>query len=244
LPRVWSSTAVKLLYPAENLDISQINWEDRNLYLKGCLFKIKTPETKGKFEWGKINFCVDDGIYLNDNLEEEDAIDSKKVEIDFTFPRSGVYNYKNSTLVFQRTHRRQWRKGICNDTCLFFNPLERYYGGNKEILTSLRETPSGFKFSSKVMKELFDSAFPSFARAYLSVKKNKVLSRAVCPELFISIGANGSLPIFWCGLTPVGVVWSPTKIQVNSHEFVPIIQGIFQEIGEKNVGIEQVEISV
>ncbi len=234
---------MKLSYSAENLDITKLNYEDQNLYLKGCFFKVKTPESKGKFEWKKIYYCEPEGVCFYGDKEK--TIKQKELTIDFTFPSSGVYNYKDSTLVFQRTHKRQWRKGICEDTCIFFNPIKRYYiTGTKEVLSTLKETPSDFKFSPKTMKDLFDSSFPVFSKAYDSVKKGKSLSRALCPELFLSMGASGTDPIFWCGLTPVGVALSSTKIKINFPEFISTIQDIFQEIGEKNVEIEQAQTSV
>lgn len=232
---------MKLLYPAENLDITKITFEDQNLYMKGCLFRVKFPEGK-KFEWKQVYYCEPEGVYFEGRKE---IVKSEKLEFDFTFPRSGVYNYKSSTLAFQRTHHRQWRKGICNETSVFFSPIKRYYTtGNKDTLAEVKELPQDFKYSPKVMKEIFDSPFPSFAKAYDSVKKNKVLSRAICPELFLSMGASGIAPIFWCGLTPVGTALSPTKIQVNFPEFVSAIRDILEEIGEKNVGIEEAQVSI
>lgn len=231
---------MKLIYPAEDLDISQLNFEDQNLYLKGCLFRVKTPESKGKFEWKRIHYCEPDGVYFEGSTST--PVWAKNVEIDFTFPPSGTYNYKDSTIVFQRTHMRQWRKGICHDSCVFFSPVERYYVGNKEIL-SLLKTTADFKLSPKTMKELFDSSFPAFSNAYNSVRKNKTLSRAICPELFLSMGASGKNPIFWCGLTPVGDAVSPTKIQIYFPEYITVVQNILQEIGEKNVNVEEAQIS-
>lgn len=227
-----------LSFKQEAVELKYICTKDLDMYLRHSFFKIKTPETNGKFEWKKIqNVEPIAGVgnvifYLEGKKKEIEKFPLKEIEISFNFPETGAYNFKDIVLIYKRSRARQWNKGIGNATSEFYNPIMRFYNTKIDLDIDWSITTAKFKYSTEIISELFDSPFPSFEKSFLLVKKNKVLARAVTPKLFLSMGARDTLPIIWFGLTPVGVAISSKKIRVLSDSYYQELSDIFRDLKE------------
>src|SRR5258708_1089914 len=99
---IWSTPSMRLFYPQEKLNLAEIAPNDWSHYLEGCLFRMITAKSQGKFKWGRIESVNPKGPRLTVSGEDgkEQELRFGEITLDFNFPLSGSYNYKNSTLFF------------------------------------------------------------------------------------------------------------------------------------------------
>ena len=234
---------MKLVYPQETLNLSEVAPNDWNLYLEGCLFRMVTPRTNEKFKWGLVE-SVDirsHKLYIMEEDGKSRPYGINQVVFDFRFPPSGVYNFKNSTLFLSRLHARQWRKGISSATYQVHDVFRRFYRWPTLNLAMKREfgddLTKDFAYTPKIASQVFDGVFPKFENAYSSVKKHRALSRAISPDIFLSIGAKDSRPLVWYGTIPVGVAESEESIVVQVPEFEQELLDSFRDLKEKKISV-------
>lgn len=233
---------MKLVYPQEKVDLTTVAPRDWALYLEGCLFRMVTPATKGKFKWNFVESvdAMREKIKVIGEDGKQQVLKVGDIRIDFSFPPSGGYNYKNSVLYFSRFHTRQWKKGINSSTYQVQDIFKRFYKWPKENSFFMNKELGGdlaeqFSYTPKQASNVFDVPFPRFKSAYENVRTHRANSRAISPEIFLSLGAKDSRPLVWYGTVPVGVVLSPNRIEIQLPEFEQELLDSFRDLKEKEV---------
>ena len=47
-------------------------------------------------------------------------------EFNFEYPEVGYFNFRGMACIFYRLHLRQWKRGICQNTCRIINPYSEF----------------------------------------------------------------------------------------------------------------------
>jgi len=94
-----------------------------------------------------------------------------------------------------------------------------------------------FSYTPKMAAHLFDGEFPTFKNAYSSVENHRAISRAISPDIFLSIGAKDSRPLVWYGTIPVGVAESEENVLVQVPEFEQELLDSFRDLKEKKISV-------
>lgn len=158
-------------------------------------------------------------------------------DIEFSFPDSGLYNYKKGVISFRRKSYRQNRKGLCSSTADILNCTALFEG-----FTLL---PYGFKLSQTwrwltptINNAFLNSGYLEFEDAYKKVRTLKDFAKAVNKNFFLGQGLRSKAPSLWFRQTLVGSCPAKDQIVVENQAFIQEVMDQFIPIG---VGIDVAE---
>lgn len=226
---------------SDTKDYLNVGVPDLNLYFMGTFLRIGIPEECDP-EWHYVS-----GFSANDDVTKDPEKitvtlypakhNAKKIhailadlDIDFSFPQVGLYNYKDSAIFFMRRNWRQNKKGLCEDTthCLpvtnFFTPFV-----SLPISFGLRNI---WRWTAANVEKVFSQAeYMDLSDAFKRIKKYKCLAKALNLNFLLGQGLATKDPSLWFRKTLIGSVLSPTTIQINNPLFLQEAIDFFQPQG-------------
>lgn len=232
--------------PNQVQDLSDTNWylnvspDDLNLYFAETYLRVERTGPPSKYhppQWVSIcRFEMDEPHEEESDIDPEDLLRHcnvsyfdknnqehrpklKNVNITFGFPEVGLYNFKDSVLLYQRGTQRQNKKGLCSGNTDFFNTLA--------LVRGFIELPDSFYYSNQIrwstpfLNYLFDAAdLPDFPEAFRRVKRFHNFSRAFSRDFFLTPGIASSDPALWFRKTLIGKAVSPSKVVIGHSAFL------------------------
>lgn len=195
------------------INLKELNLNDLGLYLKGAFFRASQDEGES-WQWVQVREVGSKALELKQPKGSK-VVPLEKLMLDFTYPETGMFNYKHGVIQFTRSFLRKVKKGIYSENSVFYNFLLEGYEDRKgsklppEIISGLN-----FSFSPDKFEELFNSKCTPYLEAVNAVNSQKSLARAISRKYVISLGLNDVHPLLWHSLTPFAKVLSPNLIDV------------------------------
>jgi len=216
------------------MNLMQLSHEDLNLYFAGTIVRLNlSPEEEKnnniKNQWAYVRKFESNGkksvmfFNLTQNKYNERILEIFKPDVfNIQMPHLGHFNFKASSVFLFRTNLRQNKKGICNDTIrtIFFLDFVKPSKLPIDFLMAQR-----FELVPRDLNILKPN-FPEIDKAYQSVTKQNAFSKAISPDILLSVGLKDKNPTMWLGKSYLGKMYSPKEVLVE----VPLL---FEEAKEK-----------
>ena len=217
--------------------VLKLSGPDINKYLANGYMRIQTPidqkPTWTFIEKYSLNLQTREKELVLSRDEKLGAIEIKQLKLEFQFPTSGLYPYKNGAMIVQRIPTRTNIK-IIDHTTLSVFPL---FGINTPG-KSLQE--QAFPFSCTTLETLFTEVSPEAPNGNL--KKALILlstfphkmCQVISLKFAISIPLVSTKPELWYLNRIVGRIENENTIIMNHNFF---IQEVIDEFKHQNVKV-------
>ena len=226
------------------MNLLELSMDDLNLYFAGTCVKMFMSDAdkerlKTKDGWISVR-------KFECQMNEENAVPKWNIfvfpQMDFysgnirpillekpdqfvtKLPYTGHYNFKSSSVLISRTICRQNKKGIYDGT---YNATPFVSMFNKIINFPLSfKLQHNFSLRPTDIEQITRTKFQDLQKTFVDIKASRVFSRAVSPDILLSVGLKTRNPSLWIGKSYVGSMVSPKELVVE----VPVL---FEEAREK-----------
>ncbi len=114
-------------------------------------------------------------------------LEAEELEINLTPIQAGVYNYKNTIIIIQKTGDRQWKRGFCKGAYHVRDPLA-YVHEMWSMVTGLAYTkPSTFDWTTNNIQHIQIHKPTTYKLALASINRDSVVARVLDKDWFISL---------------------------------------------------------
>lgn len=216
-----------------------VNQGDLNLYFAETYLKVGFPE-KQTPQWAYCRCFSAEGPSetKKERIHVQLMFEGSKIEevrvsdlgFDFSFPPTGLYNYRNGIVLFLRRNFRQNKKGLHQETGQFITAPNLY--------ARFTEFPTGFalrnvwRWTPSNLNQVFmKSDYMEFSDAYAKICGLKSLAKALSLNFFIGQGLVSKEPAIWFRKTPIGVAKGENEIEIHNPLFVQEAIDFFQPRG-------------
>jgi len=143
---------------------------------------------------------------------------------DLKLPHIGHFNFRANSVHISRVNKRQNKKGIYEGNILCRSFVS--YFRTQELLPSEFVRTQEFQLTTQCLNQTLYSKFTPFKRAFTELKAKQVLSRAISPDILLSVGLKDLYPSLWLGKSYVGKALTPQEVVVE----LPLL---YEEVREK-----------
>ncbi len=207
--------------------------EDLNLYFSSTFLKMKEGATD--YGYCFIEAVIGNGsdkvvIFRKPGSSRGIERNLRSLDVDFTFPTVGVYNYLKTVVHAQRKTARQNKKGLCSGT---FNvsPVHERFSQFGRVPDMFR-MKNGWGWTGVNVANTFGTpSYMSLDKAHKAVVGCSAFARAVSPEFYLAQGICSEAPSLWYRGTFVGNVTNPKAIEVIDPMFAQEVIDQFRKEG-------------
>lgn len=219
------------------MNLLELQIDDLNLYFAGTFVKLTlTPqeeqEWREKNRWIYIKKIITDPTELRPKLcyNQNDAFGDRWIILrregmmDCRLPYTGHFNFNSSSVHIFRTNKRQNKKGLYDGNCHHKSFLSNFIVPKIFPPTFIQRNT--FSLCSQYLNQIFNSRYPPIEVAFNSIKSKRFFSRAISPDLLLSVGLKDYHPALWLGKSYVGRMMSPKEVVIE----LPLL---YEDVHEK-----------
>ena len=194
-----------------------LSMDDQQAYFGRTYFRISHNHKK---ELPKVWVWCNSFAYKNIaklNLDKGEMLTDlslrKEATPDFSFPESGLYNYKNSFCFFQKIPARQQKKGLCPESGHFtpFKSLFKNEEGKGLLVRKRDDSIWRIEGIQEIFKEESNKKF-SLDYSLEVLKNGRTNSIALDREFGLSLGVYSKYPSLWYKMLIIGKVISNKRM--------------------------------
>lgn len=220
------------------MNLLELTIDDLNLYFAGTYVKLTLTPDEEK-EWHETNrwiYIHKVTIYatelkpmlMYDSREgytpTKNIVLRREGMIDSRLPYTGHFNFNSSSVHIYRTNKRQNKKGLYDANCHHKSFLNIFK--DQKIFSPIFLQKNTFNLCPANLNQIFGSTYPSIENAFTSIKAKRFFSRAISPDLLLSVGLKDYHPSLWLGKSYVGRMLSPKEAMIE----LPLL---YEDIHEK-----------
>ena len=195
----------------------QANTDDLNLYFSGTFLKIKHSGTD-------LGYCFIESFvptiegrkmlcFRKAGQRQYIELPVEQVQLDFSFPTVGAYNYLKTVILAQRKTARQNKKGLCSGT-FSISPVHEKFLQFGQVPEMFRMKNGWGWTHGNVVKTFGEIGYHSLDKAYRAVAGCQAFARAVSPDFYVAQGICSEEPSLWHRQTFVGNMPNDKTINV------------------------------
>jgi hypothetical protein len=216
-------------------DPTELPSEDLKLYFSGSFIKLLPRYKKWEMPEGWV-YCSD--VFHDDDVmfqiftssHHDKSIKAKHCIIDICPPSTGHFNYKESSVFFSRLNKRQNKKGIALGNTATMSSFIDDLRGNIEF-----PIRGGIKHFHAEKEEIFvvlnGKRFSDKEQAFKDILAGKFVSRAISPQILMSVGFKDKWPSAFFGKSYLGKWISPHEIAIETKPLLEDAKELCRPLG-------------
>lgn len=154
----------------------------------------------------------------------------KEIQLNFSFPENGAYNFKDSVVLVSRKTERQNKKGLCGGTHDVFNVSGLLHQIIPISATFLMH--NNWRWSCEAVNQTFDRQGDyNIVEAFRDVIQCKSLARSLGGPVYITAGISSENPSVWYNKLLLGVMDNPETITVTNPALYQEAKDFFRDKG-------------
>ncbi|MDX9756439.1 MAG: hypothetical protein RBT52_02895 [Sulfurimonas sp.] len=133
-------------------------------------------------------------------------VNSDEVVFNFSFPKIGVLEHKNTVVIGSKYPARQWKKAATSDNFRVFSPMSKLFSSILKLYTSNKFFVEESHFTISDIDSWFNTTYYPLKKATYLLLNGKKQAVPLSSQFFISLSHYGEGFLIWRLYKPIAEV--------------------------------------
>lgn len=211
----------------EQSQFKSLSSSDQTLYFGNTAVKLSPKADPAGPIWALVKEITSGYAHVRIGGKTQ-TIPIEEFKWDFSIPNTGLYDFKNSVILFERRPVRDTKKGLCPNNTTFHDIMS--------IFVDYKRIPrdfylaNAFLFHEDNLNLLFCKPREDFEKSLEKIIKKQALCRSVTGRIAISQGIMSKSPTIWLKNRLIG------ELDLKKEKIIPLHHSFSKEL---EIGFEK-----